>query len=367
MNETPALLPPRLDALPLSVRGSSGVGVKTLELFDDSRNRPLKVEVWYPADLPSDADERTIYANIPWLGTRKPVSFAGRALRGATPRPDKAPVVIYAHGAPGSRLQSTRLCEHLASHGFVVAAIDFTYMTYGDRSEEAYVTGLLDRPQDVSFTLDTLATSETFGDIADVANAAIIGYSFGGYTAIAACGAGLDFESLAAVAERGDNIGYVLGFRDRLEPLRGKQRGFVGDQRLKAAFVMAPWNAPILDLPQVSVPVFVAVGELDVIAPMKRDAERIYEGVASDEVSFMMFERGGHNIFTDPCLPEVRATLPGWEHCADPVWDKERSGDIIKHVALAFMQKHLLAREAAVEQLRPTALGALPGVTFKVR
>lgn len=367
MNQTAAFLPPRLDALPLSVRGALRVGVKTLDLLDEDRDRPLKVEVWYPAELPSDAEERTVYANIPWLGTRKPVSFAGRALRDATPLPEKAPVVIYAHGAPGSRLQSTRLCEHLASHGFVVAAIDFTYMTYGDRTEEAYVTGLLDRPQDVSFTLDALAASELFGDVADVANAAIIGYSFGGYTAMAACGAGLDFEGLAAVAERGDNIGYPLGFRDRLEPLRGKQRGFVGDPRLKAAFVMAPWNAPILDLPQVSVPTFVAIGELDVIAPMERDARRIYEGVASDEVYLMVFERGGHNIFTDPCLPEVRATRPGWEHCADPVWDKERSGDIVKHVALAFLQKAVRGSSDAARHLSPTALSGLPGVTVTVR
>ncbi|HEX7021879.1 MAG TPA: alpha/beta fold hydrolase [Trueperaceae bacterium] len=343
--------------------------MRTEDYLDEARARPLTVEFWYPAVIPKDVAEATVYANVPWLGLEEPVSFAGRALRNAEPVGSGAPVVVYAHGAPGSRLQSTRLCEHLASHGFVVAAIDFTGMTYGDKDEMAYVKGLVDRPQDVSFVLDRLADTDGLAAAADPNNAAILGYSFGGYTALACCGAGLDFEQLAEFAKpKGeDNIGYVLGFRKALEPLRGRQLGFLGDERLRAAFVMAPWNAPALDLPRVTVPVFIAAGECDVVAPMARDARLVFERAGSDSVTMLTFLQGSHNLFTDPCLPETRRNEAAWQHCSDPIWDKERAGDILKHSALAFLRVWLSGERTAQRYLTADSVGARPGVRLERR
>ncbi len=358
---------PRPDSLALSQPGSRAIGVTTLKLKDESRQRPLIVEVWYPTDGKQRQEANEVYKNIPWLGVAEPVSFGGRALRDAPITAQTAPVVIYAHGAPGSRLQSTYLCEHLASHGFVVAAIDFTKMTYGDREDQAYVSGLLDRPLDVSFVLSELARQKRFSEVADTENAAIIGYSFGGYTALASCGAGLDFEQLkeACLLDQKSNIAFALDFQDMLEPARGKNLGFQGDARLKAALVMAPWNAPILNLPQVSLPLFVAVGELDAVAPYRRDALRVFQEVSSAEKHLLVFERGGHNIFTNPCLPATRQTSEAWEHCSDPVWDKERVNDIIKHVALAFLRQHLLGEDTMAQQVEDIFQESVSGVRLQ--
>lgn len=357
---------PRPDTPVLGLRGPHHVGVMTERYVDASRDRPLTVELWYPTAEEGGAPVRELYRNIPWRGVAEPVTFAGHARRDALPLQEGFPVVLYAHGAPGSRLQSTRLCEHLASHGYLVAAIDFTFMTYGDMLEQAYVTGLFDRPRDLSFVLDSLKGSERFSGVADTSNAAIIGYSFGGYTALAACGAGLDFASLeeACTPRTGSNIEYVLAFREWLEPVRGKQLGFQGDERLKAAFVMAPWNAPALDLPQVTVPVFVAGAELDVVAPLKRDAQQVFERISSGQAYLFTFERAGHNIFTDPCLPETRTTFDGWDHCHDAVWDKERSGDILRHCALAFLNRYV---SASSEGALMDALVGIPATHLQVR
>ena len=362
MDHAKFLRPPRPDALPLAQRGPQGVGVSTEEFFDESRDRALTVECWYPAEVPEGTQEATEYGPVAWHGLQDSVNFAGQALRGRTPTAKDAPVVLYAHGAPGSRLQATYLCEHLASHGFFVAAIDFTSTTYGDFDDQAYVSSLIDRPLDVSFVLDELA--RTFQGVADTEHAAVVGYSFGGYTALASCGAGLDFEQLKANSNRQDNIGYALGFREQLEPARGKQKGWQGDERLRAAFVLAPWNAPILELAQVSVPLFVAVGEYDTVAPLERDSRRILNQVSSEEVGLMIFERGGHNLFTNPSLPETRLSEAAWAHVSDPVWDKERVGDIVKHAVLAFLQRHLLEQEvnASFE-----LLGEVAGVRLESR
>ncbi len=354
--------PPRPDAPPLAARGPHRVGVRTERFTDASRARPLTVEIWYPATGAEWPPETTTYS-APWIGLTEPLCFAGRAARDAAPRPDgHRPVVLYAHGAPGSRLQSSYLCEHLASHGFVVAAIDFTGMTYGDKEEIAYVTGLVDRPNDVSFVLDELARLGWLKGMVDTANTGIAGYSFGGYTALASCGAGLDFEGLrASLPQAGDNTRYLLDFRGWLEPERGKHKGFQGDSRLRAAMVMAPWNAPALDLAQISVPLLIAIGEDDSVAPYPRDARRVYERVASAEVTLMLFGRGGHNLFSNPCPEALRASPDAWNHQSDPVWDKERATDLIKHVSLAFFKAHLS------EDALPEAWPVWPGIVWQHR
>lgn len=83
--------------------GRLAVGVTTAATVDAAReNRPLVVEVWYPAR---------------------------RAGRDAEALRRRRPLVLIAHGLCGSRLYYDYLATHLASHGFVVAAPDFTGVT----------------------------------------------------------------------------------------------------------------------------------------------------------------------------------------------------------------------------------------------
>src|SRR5207249_11066554 len=48
------------------------------------------------------------------------------AVRDATPGRGRHPLVAFSHGYGGHRGQSTFLCTHLSSHGFVVGAMDHT-------------------------------------------------------------------------------------------------------------------------------------------------------------------------------------------------------------------------------------------------
>src|SRR6185369_15525536 len=108
-------------------RGEFPVGVHTWEATDGGRNRPLPIEIWYPAtdahrgqDV-SDAgcDHYEMMSGFPALSQE--------AVRGAAPRTGgRYPLVLFSHGFGGHRRQSTFLCTHLASHGYVVAAVDHT-------------------------------------------------------------------------------------------------------------------------------------------------------------------------------------------------------------------------------------------------
>src|SRR5712692_8142577 len=105
-------------------RGRFPVGVRTIQALDTLRNRLFPCEVWYPAaaqhagqDLaPATQDFFTV-----------PPSDAPRsqmAVRNASAQPGTYPLLICSHSSGGRRRQSTFLCTHLSSHGYVVAALD---------------------------------------------------------------------------------------------------------------------------------------------------------------------------------------------------------------------------------------------------
>ena len=150
---------PVADAPELAARGPYSVGVRTVEIknpgqvdilnFDKNSgkaplyDRPLTVEVWYPATIPAGVEERTVYQmGMPprakeVAGAPTTFSVLGKALRDAAPLKGKAyPLVIVSHGYPGSRYFLSYLSENLASKGYVVAAIDHTDSVLGE------VTGL---------------------------------------------------------------------------------------------------------------------------------------------------------------------------------------------------------------------------------
>jgi predicted dienelactone hydrolase len=145
----------RPDAPELAKRGTYGVGVRTLKVVNPDQldvlnysasnpnpryDRPLTLEVWYPALIPAGVQPIAWYSDVLGNGPNNPdrpntpFEFAGRALRDAAPNPQDAPypLVIVSHGYPGSRVLMTWLTENLVSKGYLVVALDHTESTHGD-------------------------------------------------------------------------------------------------------------------------------------------------------------------------------------------------------------------------------------------
>ena len=191
---------PQVDAPELAPRGAYSVGVRTVEIknprqidilnFDKTTgkappyDRPLAVEVWYPATIPDGQQERTTYEMaLPGsdAGVKKTVSIAGKALRDAPPVKGKPfPLVVVSHGYPGSRFFLTYLTENLASKGYVVAAIDHTDSVFG--AIRPFSSTLLNRANDQLFTIGALEEmshhpDHFLGGTLDDSRVAIVGYS----------------------------------------------------------------------------------------------------------------------------------------------------------------------------------------------
>ncbi|MBZ0307293.1 MAG: dienelactone hydrolase, partial [Anaerolineae bacterium] len=112
---------PLPDAPELAPRGEYAVGVQTLELVNPGQvdiletsgsatyDRPLTVEVWYPASVADDTEQLITYEDslgrADQEGSLRPFTFAGRAVRDAEMDNSGAPypLVVVSHGYPGSR------------------------------------------------------------------------------------------------------------------------------------------------------------------------------------------------------------------------------------------------------------------------
>ena len=202
----------RPDAPELSAYGDYKVGVRTLEMVNPGQidilaidpaaekpaewpryDRPLTVEVWYPADGAAEGShELKAYLR----DGKTEVTLVGQAMRDAAPAAAEAafPLVIISHGYPGNRFLLSHLAENLASKGYVVASIDHTDSTY--RTKAAFGSTLVNRSIDQKFVLGELARlSAEDGNflkgLANTDNAAIVGYSMGGYGAVISAGGGV--------------------------------------------------------------------------------------------------------------------------------------------------------------------------------
>ncbi len=199
--------------------GPYPVGVTTMQFTDHDRidsltkkPRSLLTEIWYPAtddakDLPKN---RLLDFFLRGTDTALPIlmqavfnvdvkeldkTFRDFSVRDARIRDGAFPLVLFSHGNGGLRFQNAFLCEHLASHGYIVAAPDHTgnaAVTYVDGqpvafNEADHDQAAKDRPIDIRFLIDTFqrlsnGVDSRFLARIDMSRVAVCGHSFGGYT-----------------------------------------------------------------------------------------------------------------------------------------------------------------------------------------
>jgi dienelactone hydrolase len=176
-------------------RGPCPVGVVTCALHDAARDRTLPVEIWYPAtddQRGRDRDDATRdrYRSLPFAP-----EVTQDAIRDVPARAGRRPLVVFSHGFGGERRQTTHLCTHWASHGYVVAAMDHVGNTTQDMMQLAMPGSVrpdpralgqgfvADRPADVSFVIDRMLAGEGGLEI-DADRIGVSGHSFGGWTTL---------------------------------------------------------------------------------------------------------------------------------------------------------------------------------------
>jgi dienelactone hydrolase len=207
--------------------GAQPVGVTTLDLTDTSRPDPwvpsvrareLMVSVWYPAAAPGrhraqymTPEESRLLLADGGITTLPPDILSRTRIDAFTDvrpagRAHSLPLVVLSPGFKHGRGTLTGLAEDLASHGYVVAAIDHTYESVGTSFPGGRVTTCAAcdvpvhdaaywqkvdavRAKDVSFVLGELTGPRpkwAGAGLIDRSRVAMAGHSAGGAAAVPA-------------------------------------------------------------------------------------------------------------------------------------------------------------------------------------
>jgi predicted dienelactone hydrolase len=292
---------------------------------DSSRVNGL---VWYPAG--AEAPERQQWGGEPG----HPLFDAGSAAAAAAiaPSPKTFALVLLSHGTGGSAMQMAWLGTALARAGYVAVAIDHPGNTAAGTPTVQGFTLFWLRARELSMALDAALADPVLGPRIDRTRIGAAGFSLGGYTAIALAGARVDFAPALAACAKDSQAAGCQGppeFPDLGVKMRALQQSdpsyanalansgvSVADPRVRAVYAIAPAAGPFVTLDSletIAVPVRIAYGSNDTVAPPPANAQRYAGAIPGSTV--LEVPGAGHYTFLDVCTPLGVRAVPAL--CAD--------------------------------------------------
>jgi predicted dienelactone hydrolase len=125
------------------------------------------------------------------------------------------PLIGLSHSSGGDRRQSSFLCAHIASHGYLVGALDHSELVAPELAYQPQETAeqaavrvhakIESRVPDIRFLLDQLLAGDRLGSGVEIDHQRIglVGHSFGGWTVLAAPDSGPRVKAVVALAPGG--------------------------------------------------------------------------------------------------------------------------------------------------------------------
>jgi predicted dienelactone hydrolase len=281
------------------------------------------------------------------------------------------PLVVLSHGFAITAGSYGWLLEHLASHGLVVVA---------PHHRELLDPGVLwrstvERPQDIKTVFsrvdDAVRPGGEFEGLIDSQTVAMVGHSYGGYTALAAAGARVNTDAFKFTCDSAYFTSDPLAFLcDALLPRVGDMAESAGldpvpaelwpswsDDRVDVAVTMAGDAAIFgeLGLAEIDVPVLAIGGSADTDSPFEWGTQLTYEYVSSSRKVEIALEGAAHLIFAGPCTNTRRIlSLVSLGFCSDPAWDRDEAHRLVKHYVTAFLLAELKDDQEAKAALAPS-------------
>jgi len=369
------------DAPAYALHGPYWIGYTQMTL--DAGDRDVDIDAWYPALNAADAAEDIVYdLNLQqmllsfsdWPADMETV-VRGHALRDADADASGAPypLVIFSHGFGLNPVWYNTLLEHYASQGFVVLAPQHIDPDWSEAWQAA-----IDRPGDIERVLDyaeqLAAANGAMAGLIDLEHIAVVGHSFGGYTALALGGARYDLEAFerhyAELSEADDPNAWILApFAGREADLAARAGlGSVpeglwpsfGDSRVDAIVPIAA-DAFLFEeagLAEITIPVMSMGGTADTGAPYELGTKLAYDYASSRSKALVGFVGAEHMFMSTTCesLPWIEETTLSEMFCFDPVWEKARALDLVHHLSTAFLLDALEEDEDALDSLQGSAV-----------
>ena len=166
------------------------VGIRELDYVDPHEGgRHLTLRVFYPAAI----RERSATPFVLPFFTKLNLYKDAEAADG-----DKHPLVVFSHGRGSNGLYYAWFAEFLASHGYIVAALNHYRANTYDSTIAYLANKLWQRPRDVGLSISFLLNDPVWGKSIDAGRIGVAGHSQGGFTALWVGGARVNPEKYLA-------------------------------------------------------------------------------------------------------------------------------------------------------------------------
>ncbi|MDA7428873.1 prolyl oligopeptidase family serine peptidase [Primorskyibacter aestuariivivens] len=312
-----------------------GAGIAYGAAHAPLRGTDVEFHIWYPAE-PGGKRVR-VGGNGVFHGTP-----AGRR---APHRAGRFPAIVISHGAGGNAGQFGWIAEKLAEAGFVVLLPNHPGTTTGNASAQAAVR-VWERPGDVTAVLDEVTGHPDRYPFVDPDRMAALGFSAGGYTAMALSGARGDPDRLQRFCDAGDHgmsdCAFLAQFGIDLHKMDLSPAGQdLRDPRFSTAVIVDPGIVSTLtqdSLSEIAVPMMVAnLGDENLVP------QGVYTRQAAEQIpgaDYVVIPDATHFSFLAECTPKGAAILKD-EGEPDPLCDD--AGGRSRAAILAELAQRILA------------------------
>jgi predicted dienelactone hydrolase len=270
------------------------------------------------------------------------------------------PLIVFSHGLGSVRTDLRYLAEHLASHGYIVAALE--HPGSNQANADLAIQGktriikpqeFLERPKDISFVLDELGKlNQTAGDPLEgklaTNNVMVVGYSFGGSTALTVAGGELQ---IAELRQRCQNQLAVLSIGETVQCIAQElpEKSYqLRDDRVKQIIALSPTTSLMFGetgLTKVQVPTLILASSADKTTPALTEQIMGFSKISSPK--WLAGVIGGtHLSVKDPSTTLDQADKPNTPLTGGEIVG-EQAGDVRKFVkAIALAMAAQLTPEA---------------------
>lgn len=312
--------------------GVGAAGYEQLQIRDETRDRPIHLDIWYPAA----SQEKEHNYGISKGNVAAGVSVVGTRL----------PIVLLSHGAMGAAANYSWLAEYLARRGYVVLGVSHFHESpaFGmDSLDPTSVSRFDERVKDLNFALDYLIDRSKFAANLDASRISLVGHSSGGSSVLMMSGVPFSVKSLDEYCRK-NSSGNDKGCR---YPRSGK----VGELSIQpsirtfgAIVAMDPAVGPGFTndaLRTLKVPTLIIGSAKDDFLPFDSHAGHIAREIKGSKL-IKLDKDAGHFVFLDVCNLPIK--VMGVPLCSDaPDIDRDSIHKSLAADILKFLNRRMKA------------------------
>jgi predicted dienelactone hydrolase len=305
---------------------------------DEKRNRIFYTKIYYPT-LETDKNEILVNDNKIFVGNKfqKDASIAS----------EKFPLILLIHGSGGNNTSLNYLVADLTSKGIIVVATNYLSDDENIYPPETISVKPWIQNTDTSFLLDQILKEKKFTNNISKDSIGILGYSKGGYSALALVGGKLDYNKYINFCKDNKDFPDCIFYSNVLKDNRENFEKSYLDKRFSFAISIDPiLSHSFTNESLANIKILLLLVSSDSYIPGNNEIDLkiddINKRLDKKYVSFKLINDSGHFSFLPLCKKEAAEILENSEDeiiCIDGKKGREQIHNELNSGVIEFLYK----------------------------